>query len=117
MSYNCYVGFSDIRTQAITAIKEGRIQHEARNLVDEKNLFLTGELSAEQVIKLLGACKGTQYSTSPHHAVKGIDVHIFKPEHALNKGEPREKWYLKIYLLDPDVWFISAHKSEGKKTL
>ena len=106
------MGLREIRKRAIDAIRLGRVQHESRNEVDEKNLFLTGEVTSEQVIQMLNACKGGQYHSSPHHAVKNVEVHVFKPETTLEKGSPKEKWYVKLYLLDPDVWFISVHRSE-----
>ena len=106
------VGLNEIRKAAITAIREGRVQHEFRNVVDEKNLFLTGEVTPEQVIHMLNACKGGQHESSPHHAVKDVEVHIFKPELSLEKGAPKQKWYIKLYLLDPDIWFISVHEAQ-----
>jgi hypothetical protein len=107
------MGFRKIRQEAIRAIEEGRIQHEARDEVDEKNLLLTGELSAEQVVQLLKICRGTQYACSAHHLMRDIDVHVFKPYGKLNAAAVGKQWYIKLYLLEPDVWFISVH--EGGK--
>ena len=63
------MGFREIQRQAIKALQAGRIQHEARGEIDEKNLLLMGDVTTEQAILLLNACRGTQYSSSPHHAV------------------------------------------------
>jgi hypothetical protein len=68
------MGFKDAQRDAIKAIEEGRIQHEARDEVDEKNLLLTGNVTPEQVVRLLKACRGTQHSSSPHHHVDTVDV-------------------------------------------
>jgi hypothetical protein len=105
------MGFLQIRHQAIAAILEGRIQYESRGDVDEKNLLLTGAVTPEQVVRLLKACRGTQYTSAPHHLVRDLDVHMFKPEASLAPGGPRQRWYIKLYFIEPDVWFISVHVS------
>jgi hypothetical protein len=107
------MGFKEARREAIRAIEEGRIQHEARDEVDEKNLLLTGEVTPDQVVRLLRACRGTQYACSPHHLVGEIDVHVFAPEARIGTSADRKRWYIKLYFLEPEVWFISVH--EGKK--
>ncbi len=113
MSYILTMGFKEIRRLAIQAIQEGRVQHEARGGVDEKNLLLVGDVTIDQVVRLLSACRGTQYSSSPHHTVHDIVVHVFKPE--VNVGLKKERWYIKLYILEPDVWFISVHQSTKAK--
>ncbi len=110
------MGFRKIREKAIEAIRNGRVQHEARGgKLQEKNLFLAGDITQAQVIRLLTVCRGTQYTSAPHHMVPKISVHIFKPESALEVGQKRERWYIKLYFLEPDVWFISFHRSSGSK--
>jgi hypothetical protein len=104
------MGFKDIRQEAISAIEEGRIQHEARDEVDEKNLLLTGDVSAKQVIRLLRLCRGDQYTCSPHHLISNIEVHVFKPYGKLESQGEKRHWYIKFYFLEPDVWFISVHE-------
>lgn len=115
MAYIRIMGFREVRRRVIQALKEGRIQHEARGNVDEKNLLLVGDITTEQVIHLLTPCKGTEYSTSPHHLLPEIKVHIFKPQASLYVGWKKEGWYVKLYFLEPDVWFISVHRSMGAK--
>ena len=107
------VGFKRARSEALRAMVEGRILHEARDEVDEKNLLVTGEVTAEQVARLLRACRGTQYECTPHHFDSSIDVHVFKPEARVEPGADKKRWYIKLYLLEPDVWFISVHESKG----
>jgi len=99
------------RSAAISALLEGRVQHEARSAIDRKNLLLVGEVNALEVIGLLKKCVGKQYAVSPHHQVKGIDVHVFKPKGSLRAGAPSRCWYIKLYFLQPDVWVISVHES------
>jgi len=106
------MSFNDARRDAIRAIEEGHIQHEARDEVDEKNLLATGEVTPEQVVRLLKSCRGTQHSCKPHHQVPTIDVHVFKPEASLGHGQPKARWYIKLYFIEPNVWFISVHGSK-----
>ena len=106
------MGFRDARHEAIKALEEGRVQHEARNEIDEKNLLLTGDVTPQQAVLLLKACRGTEHSCSSHHHVKGIDVHVFRPVASLIPRAVKVRWYIKLYFVEPDVWFISVHKSK-----
>lgn len=100
------MGLKDIRVEVIRKLQEGRILHETTRSgnIDEKNLLLTGKITVEEVIELIYATRGTGYSTSKHHLDMSIDVHIFR----VKKGE--SEWYIKCYLIEPDLWFISVHK-------
>lgn len=100
------MGLKDIKIVVIKKLKEGTIQHETTRSgdIDEKNLLLTGKVTVDEVIELINATKGPGYSTSKHHLSDDIDVHIFKPK------KDGTKWYIKCYLIEPDVWFISVHK-------
>ena len=106
------MGFKEIRRQVIRSIRDGGIQHEARDEIEEKNLLLIGDVTTEQVIQLLNACRGTQYSTSTHHMVPDVEVHIFKPDAKLDSTCEKEHWYIKLYFLEPEIWFISVHRSK-----
>ena len=97
-------GFKVIRSLIIEKIRSNQVQHELRKDSYEKNLYAHGIVSSEEVVALLCACRGDDYKVEPLHADKKIDVHFFKPV----KGT--EKWYIKVYLLEPDAWFISVHK-------
>ena len=103
------MGFKDVRRRAIEALKSGDFEHEARNAIDEKNLFFTGEVSADYVIELLNRCRGTQHSSAPHHWDASIEIHVFKPV-VMNSGN-ETRWYIKLYLIDVTAWFISVHRS------
>ena len=108
------MGFRYARDAAIAALLGGQVQHEARDDIDDKTLLATGAVTSEGVVRLLRACRGTQYSCSPHHQlVKNVEVHEFKPIGSLEPGGPKLKWYIKLYFLDPDTWFISVHHSKG----
>jgi hypothetical protein len=100
------LGLKSIRTEVIKKLQDGRIQHETTRSgdIDEKNLLLTGAITVEEVIELINATKGDDYSTSSHHLDKSIEVHVFRPK------KSGISWYVKCYLIEPDVWFISVHK-------
>jgi len=106
------MGFKEIREASIRAIEEGRIQHEIRGHIEEKNLLLTGDITPKQVVSLLRTCRGTQYQCTRHHQIKIVDVHIFKPEVRLTSKSMKVRWYIKLYFLEPHVWFISVHPSK-----
>ncbi len=109
------VGFRAVRAADIKAIEAGEVEHEARDeTVDDKNLLLTGEVTLDDVVRLLKKCRGPQYSHSPHHSKPEIDVHVFKPIEQL-PGDSSREWYIKLYFVEPAVWFISVHLSTGKK--
>ena len=100
-----HFGLRKIRRLVVEKLIDGRIQHEPDRSgnIDEKNLLLVGKITVEEVIELIYATKGFQYELSKHHTLPVIDVHIFKPE------KNRIKWYIKCYLVEPDLIFISVH--------
>lgn len=65
-----------------------------------KNLLAMGAVSADEVIDVIHACQGRDYSSSPHHAVPGIEVHVLRRCH----------WYIKFFFIEPHTWFISVHQ-------
>jgi hypothetical protein len=48
--------------------------YEAREMIHEKDLLQTGEVTPEQVGKLIRATKGDQYSSAPHRDDPTIEV-------------------------------------------
>lgn len=105
------MGLTDARKQAIECLRNGSVEHEARDNIDEKNLLLTGVLTIDQVIKILNCAKGLDYSSTPHKDSKEIEVHIFKPKAKLEGESKNSNWYIKFYFVDPGIMFISVHKS------
>ena len=83
-------------------------QTRARDLLD------AGEITAEEVVALLRCCRGShdQYRETPHHRLRGVPVHVFKPVHY------GIRWYVKVYFIDgtrelePAI-FISVHVSDS----
>lgn len=97
------MGFNDVKSQVLQCLKDGYVSHEQRNDIDIKNLLATGQVTIEQVSEIIGRSRGGSYSSSPHHIVKDIDVHIIKTRNA------GEDWYIKWYFVEPNSVFISVH--------
>lgn len=98
------MGFKEIKHEAIACLKKGAYDHEARTNIDTKNLFSVGEIDEEYVISLIQKTSGDQYSYSPHHQDRSINVHLCRP------FKDGTYWYVKFYFIEPDIIFISVHQ-------
>lgn len=105
-------GFLAARTRVIAALKDGRVQHDARDALAEKNLLAVGAVTPAEVISVLERCRGGDHTASPHHASaladRGVKVHVFET------AQSGECWYIKAYFLsaappDDNAIFISVH--------
>lgn len=96
------MGFKEAKAALIEALKSNNFQHASRNSIDVKNLLAAGEVTSKEVLSIVSRCNGTSYSCSEHHQIKGIDVHVIK----------YSGWYVKFYVITPDVYFISVHQGE-----
>ena len=94
------MGFKAAKKAVLTALKDGDYQHADRNEIDVKNLLAVGEVSAEDVMKVIKRCDGTHYESSPHHQIKDVECHVIKAH----------GWYIKFYFVDPATFFISVHQ-------
>ena len=101
------MGFKEIKKKLVECIKNGNYDHEIRNNIDIKNIFLIGLLSEDELIEIIKSSNGNQYSLSKHHLDSSVDIHIIKPI------KDNKKWYIKFYFLEPNTVFISVHESEG----
>lgn len=106
------VALKEARKNAVAAINSGQIQHEPRDAIALKNLLAIGAVTTDDALLVINACKGDDYSTSQHHHDATVAVHVFKAKVKTSIDSAKENWYVKIYFLDPDIWFISMHKSE-----
>lgn len=97
------MGFKSVKSKILDCLARGDISHEQRNDIDIKNLLATGQVSANEVSEILGRARGDSYSSSPHHIIASIDVHIVKTRYA------GKAWYIKWYFVDPSSVFISVH--------
>ena len=96
--------FAEARRKVKEKLASGDIQHEARKEIERKNKLSTGELSPDQVSKLLDRATFNNFDSGPHDNDPETTVYIFKPT------VEGTKWYIKAYFIEPDVWFISVHK-------
>ena len=99
-------GFKEAQRDALTAIKDGRIQHEPRATLGEKNLLAIGDVDATFTSQLIQSTASRNASSNAHHFMD-VEVWTFKPSF---QGV---QWYVKFYFID-DIWFISVHKSESE---
>jgi len=93
-------GFRIARRDVITALESGNYLHVSRGDIEVKNLLASGAISASEVAEIIRSCKGSHHSSSPHHAVASVEVHVLR----------RRGWYIKFYVIEPDTWFISVHQ-------
>ena len=101
ISYKTAVGFKEAKQRVIVALLAGTYQHEIdRSSIDTKNLLLTGQVTAAEICEVVKRSQGQNHSSSPHHHVPGVEVHVIA----------RDGWYVKFYFVDPDTIFISVHQ-------
>ncbi|QGR05681.1 hypothetical protein CTZ24_04360 [Pantoea phytobeneficialis] len=98
------MAFKEIKSKAISCLKNGCYDHEARCDIDTKNLFSVGEIDEEYVISLIQRTFGDQYTYSPHHQDSHTYVHLCRPY------KDGCYWYVKFYFIEPDIIFISVHR-------
>jgi len=94
------MGYSYARRKVLQALSLRAFSHEVRHGIDAKNLLHRGDITPEEVISLIKASSGADHSSSMHHSVQGIEVHVIRCK----------KWYIKFYFVDPDTVFISVHQ-------
>ncbi len=100
------MGFKDVITKLIRCVKEGAYDHEIRKNIEVKNVFISGDLSTNELIEIIKCTTGNDYQKSKYHGDNSIDIHIIKPI------KNSKKWYIKFYFFDPRTVFISVHESE-----
>jgi len=97
--------FKEIRCKAIECIKNGHVRHIERDI--SKNMFAGGDFTPEEMISIIGACRGDCYSSAKHHFLE-VDVHILKPQGRY------DGLYIKFFFIEPNILFISVHESDYK---
>lgn len=101
------MSLKEARTRLISALRQGRFEHEPREVLAEKNLLAIGEVGPEEVITMLQRTRGDQYKEAQHHWDAEVTVRVFTPE----VGGVR--WYIKAYFLEGPqelATFISVHR-------
>ena len=97
------MGFKAVKAKILECLERGDVSHEQRGDIDIKNLLAIGQVSLDDVAQIIARARGDSYSSSPHHMVPSIDVHIVKTRHG------SQDWYIKWYFVDPSSVFISVH--------
>jgi len=99
------MAFNEIKSKAIDCIKSGRVRHTVRDI--SKNMFASGEITPDEMVKIIGSCRGDCHTAGKHHFLD-TEVHILKP-----KGK-YDGLYIKFFFVEPDIMFISVHDSDYK---
>ena len=107
------MGFNDVRRRVIKCLDTQAFESEAREAISENNLLATGQVTVEDVKRLISRCNGGQYTAKPMTEDPSIMKHEMKPVMA------GEQWFIRFYFVElpADVaMFISVHKSKFPRT-
>ena len=94
------IGYKYARQKVLQALSLRIYSHEVRHAIDVKNLLHSGDVTPDEVISLIESSSGADYSSSMHHVVQSVEVHVIRCS----------RWYIKFYFVDPDTVFISVHQ-------
>ena len=97
------MGFNEAKGKIVECLETGDFRHEERNDIDIKNLLATGKVTTREVLKIILRAKGVSYGCSGHHFDDTVLVHL------IETNFEGKRWYIKWYVLEPNVWFISVH--------
>ena len=100
------LGFRRALAQLLEALDSGAFGFPIEEVRAGKNLLQTGELSRDDLVRILKRCRGPDYSESPHHWAPEIVCHVFKPTVEGNR------WYVNCCFIGQDTLVISVHRSE-----
>lgn len=106
------MGFNDVKRRVIACLDALAFESEARDAMSENNLLATGQISAEDVKRLINRCSGTQYVAKPMTEDPSTMKHELKP---VVDGE---QWFIRFYFVTVRtdvVVFISVHKSKYRR--
>jgi hypothetical protein len=73
------MGLTHAKRVVVSALESGNYEHEPRDVMAEKNLLAVGDVSEAEVIALIRAMSGSDYSSSPHDWDREVEVHVFRP--------------------------------------
>ena len=100
------MGFNSDRERMLEALAGGQVIHEERSYQENKNDLAAGRVSEGEAALILRSVRGQQAEASVHHYDPGQRVWIMKPTVA------GIRWYLKAYMQDENVVFLSFHPSQ-----
>jgi len=97
------MGFKGAKKQVLECLDNGYVSHQERADIDVKNLLAVAAVSLEEVAAIIVRARDDSYSSSPHHQVEEVEVHIIETRFG------GEDWYIKWYFVEPNSVFISVH--------
>jgi hypothetical protein len=97
------VSFREIKWKVIECLKNGKVRFAVRRGIHLKNLLSTGDVTAQQLERVIHLAGGQHYELRTHHLDSSIDVHIITLWYA------GVNWYIKWYFAEPNSVFISVH--------
>ena len=103
------MGFHDVKQRVIRCLDAQAFDSDVRGAMVENNLLATGQVSAEEVKRIIGRCNGTQYTAKPMTEDPDTLKHEMKP---VVDGE---QWFIRFYFVELAgdlAVFISVHKSK-----
>ena len=106
------MGFNDVKRRVIPCLDSLAFESEARGAMSENNLLATGQISAEDVKRLINRCSGAQYVARPMTEDPGTMKHEMKP---VVDGE---QWFIRFYFATVRtdvVMFVSVHRSRYRR--
>ena len=83
------MGFNDVKQRVIACLDAQSYDSDDRAAMSENNLLATGQISAEEVKRIIGRCNGTQYTAKPMTEAPDTLKHELKPVIA------GEQWFIR----------------------
>lgn len=106
------MGFRDAKRRVVSCLDRGAFDSEYRDAMAENNLLATGQITVADVKRLIGRCRGPQYSAKPMTEDPTTMKHEFRP---VVDGE---QWFIRFYFIERPsdfAMFISVHKSKFRR--
>ena len=103
------MGFSDVKRRVIRCLDTQAFDAYVRGTMAENNLLATGQVSADDVKRIIGRCNGTQYTAKPMSEDPDALKHEMKP---VVDGEQWFIWFFFAERSGEMAMFISVHKSK-----
>ncbi len=103
------MGFHEVRRRAIACLRADAFDSVMRLAMSEKNLLATGDVSADDVVRMIVLCRGIQYTARRMTDNTTILKHEMKP---VVDGE---RWFIRFFFVPQPtdmMMFISVHKSD-----
>lgn len=74
--------FKAMKAKILDYLDRRDVSHQQPGDMDIKNQLAVGQISLGDVAQIIRHARGDSYSSSPHHIIAGIDVHVVKTRYA-----------------------------------